>query len=119
MRSSDEKILVDIDTTLDQLIKNATTFERIASDALYAEELTALQKTQESLLARLVHMNDLLGCDEKRKACRKQPSTYHSIEHKIARFGRLSAKLASRLQKEMKTAHRPIIRKNRKKQPVR
>ena len=103
MIRSSEEILVDIDTTLDQLICNASAFEQIAAASLYEEEIAALHKTQESLMARLVHMNDLL----------KTPIRSKNIEGKIAQFGRLSAQLARQMGKEIRS-NRPTIRKNRK-----
>ncbi len=106
MIRSSEEILVDIDTTLDQLICNASAFEQIEAASLYEEEISALHKTQESLLARLVHMKDLL--DHKHKPIRSR-----NIEGKLAEFGRLSAELARQMGKEIRS-NRPTIRKNRK-----
>lgn len=119
MIRSGEEILVDIDTTLDQLIQNAATINCISFDTLFTNEMEALQKTQESLLARLVHMNDLLDRDEKRGCYRKQKVVYTKIEDKIVEFGRLSAQLMNQVEQDLKTGkqpnkNRPKIRKNRK-----
>ena len=123
MIRSGEKILVDIDATLDQLIENAATMNQISLDTLLADEMQALQRTQESLLARLVHMNDLLEPDEKRSFFRKQPIAYTSIENKIVRFGRLNAQLINQVKKDLSSAKKPSknepkIRKNRKRVKV-
>ncbi len=52
-----QEILNEIDATLDQLIKNAAALKEVADDThLFA----ALHKTQESLLAHLIHLDDFL-----------------------------------------------------------
>ena len=119
MIRSGEEILSDIDLTLDQLIKNAATIQSISFDALLANEIEALQKTQESLLARLFHMNNLIDADEKRAYYCKLPTVYTSIEEKIDRFSRLNAELIKQIRNEMRSGKKkgknPIrIRKNRK-----
>lgn len=119
MIRSGEEILSDIDTTLDQLIQNAATINRISFDTLFANEMEALQKTQESLLARLIHMNDLLDQDEKRSCFRKKPVVYSSIENKITQFGKLNNELMDQVKQDLSAAkkpnkNRPKIRKNRK-----
>ncbi len=119
MIRSGEEVLVDMDDTLDQLIENAAMLNRISLDALFANEVQALQRTQESLLARLIHMNDLLDGEEKRGHFRKQPTVYTSIETKITRFGRLNAELIEQVKQDMDSAkkpnnNRPKIRNNRK-----
>ncbi len=119
MIRSGEEILVDMDTTLDQLIQNAATINRISFDTLFSNEMEALQKTQESLLARLIHMNDLLDQDEKRIYFRKKPVVYSSIENKITQFGRLNSELMDQVKQDISAAKepnkkRPKIRKNRK-----
>lgn len=51
------EILNEIDATLDQLIKNAAALKDVADDTHLS---AALHKTQESLLAHLVHLDDFL-----------------------------------------------------------
>ena len=51
------EILKEIDATLDQLIKNAAALKDVADDTHLS---AALHKTQESLLAHLVHLDDFL-----------------------------------------------------------
>ena len=50
----------EIDATLDQLIKNAAALREFSSDQELKTELEALHKTQESLLARLIHLEEYL-----------------------------------------------------------
>lgn len=118
MIRSGEEILSDIDATLEQLIQNARVLKSIHTETLFAEEVTALQKTQESLLARLVHMQDLLATPTPKK----QKESCEGIEHKIARFGRLNMELVRGMEKNLKALRKasssfPVIRKNRKKSP--
>jgi hypothetical protein len=80
MIRSGEEILADIDTTLDQLIQNA---EVIRYDYLCENEIEALQKTQESLLARLIHMDLLLDNEQKKIPVKKKPLMYSSINEKL------------------------------------
>jgi len=119
MIRSGEEILVDIDDTLDHLIQNASAINCISCDPLFANEIEALQKTQESLLARLVHMNHLVDDDEKQAYFRKKPEAYTTMEHKIIRFGKLNNELINQLKKDLQDTkrsnkNRPKIRNNRK-----
>ena len=99
MIRSGEEILADIDDTLDHLIVNADVIKKISFSTLYSSEVEALQKTQESLLARLVHMNDLLKSHK--KAEEKQKS-FGSIEEKILRFGKLNAQIMNNAAAKIK-----------------
>lgn len=87
MKRSGEEILADIDATLDQLIQYADVAEITSS--LSNLEVEALQKTQESLLARLIRMEGMLNKDCKPA---KQKSLHH-VQQKIAQYSRLNARL--------------------------
>ncbi len=93
MKKSEEEILADIDATLDQLIQNADSIQHVPLKTLQENEVEALQKTQESLLARLIHMDCLLDPDQKKIQIRKQPIVYQHIQQKISAFGKLNARL--------------------------
>lgn len=84
MIRSSEEILIDIDQTLDQLIINAKIIQKIELDQLQISELEALQKTQESLLARLIDMNDLLKVQKKKVSA----AAKMQVEKKIEKFAR-------------------------------
>ncbi len=56
------EILNEIDTTLDQLIKNASALQDVADNTHLS---AALHKTQESLLAHLIHLEDFLDIPPK------------------------------------------------------
>jgi hypothetical protein len=99
MVKSSEEILADIDSTLDRLIENADVIKCVSLDTLYTSEVEALQKTQESLLARLVHMNDLLKGEKKET----DTESFGSIEEKMVRYGKLNAQMISRISQRMKS----------------
>ncbi|HSX04800.1 MAG TPA: hypothetical protein VLG76_08755 [Rhabdochlamydiaceae bacterium] len=82
-----EYILVEMDETLDQLIKNAKVIQHIPSKKLEPHELDAMQKTQESLLARLMHLDEALN----KKVVPEEP-----LKQKAAHFHELNQKLKKR-----------------------
>lgn len=113
MIRSSEEILADIDATLEQLIQNADACKQISINPLFTTEVQALQKTQESLLARLMHMQELL----KSEKCQKQDG-FAGIEKKVLRFGKLNTQMINHFAQGMKKIERstqPRIGRNRKK----
>jgi hypothetical protein len=118
MIRSGEEILADIDATLDRLIENAGVIKHVSLNALFMSEVEALQKTQESLLARLVHMHDLLKGDKKDV---DQPQSFSGIEQKILQFGKLNAQMincVSLTLKRSKKSRQPRVRPHRRKVKV-
>lgn len=85
------EVLNEIDITLDQLIKNAAALSEVTSDPLYQAEVEALQKMQESLLARLIHLDHFL----KEKSENK---TEQSIYDKLSVFSELSSNIAKQVR---------------------
>jgi len=115
MIRSGEEILADIDDTLDHLIANADAIKKISLSTLYISEVEALQKTQESLLARLVHMNDLLKSHKKTE---EGQSSLDSPEEKILRFGKLNAEIMNKAAAKIRRAKKsrvPRVRAYRRK----
>lgn len=55
-----EEILIQIDQTLDQLIRNAEIIQKVDLKELSENEIEAFQKTQESLLHHFLHMDQHL-----------------------------------------------------------
>lgn len=108
MRSKEE-LLKDIDTTLDQLIQNAETIQAISTDSLFEEEICALQKTQQSLLAHLVHVDKHIS--------RSAVSTAGRLEKKMHLYQELAQKLPraqSEEDKKKRLVQKPRIGRNRK-----
>ncbi len=99
------EILAAIDGTLDQLIQNAETMGKVSSETLSSVEKEAFQKTQESLLAKLLHMDTRLQENSQQLRIRR-PS--YNIQEKLQYFHRLDRKFSSSRMK-------PVIRKVRKK----
>jgi hypothetical protein len=121
MLSTGEEILADIDQTLDQLIENADIINRISFNALFTSEVQALQKTQESLMARLMHMHELLEKDKKQQFSTKKNQSVNQIKEKLKEFGQLNAQLIEYLTQKVRTPEqvkKPRIRSYRRKQSV-
>jgi hypothetical protein len=93
MLHSGEAILADIDATLDQLIDNAEAMRTVSRETLSEFEIESLQKTQESLLARLLHMDTLLDSEKRVVSLRKKSCSEGVLQQKIAEFGRLNERL--------------------------
>jgi DNA gyrase/topoisomerase IV subunit A len=107
-------ILLEIDTTLDQLICNAKAIDNVRLNDLTDTELDAFQKTQESLLQHLLHMDQRLEdkreelkipsrkstrIQTKRKAFERLDSTYQKSvkKHLVRKSGILAKRRAKRL----------------------
>ncbi len=112
---TDADILVDIDETLDHLIENATAIKQISHKPLFINEVEALEKTQESLLARLTHMQELLNQERQRKAIEKQSNFFSVIEQKLVRFGKRNAQMLRSIEARLQN-HSSFRIKRKKKQ---
>jgi hypothetical protein len=93
MNKSKEKLLAEIDTTLDLLIKNTEALEGVSFRVLEKNELTGLQKVHESICAHLLHREHMLK---------------EALQENIGRFTLLN----ERLMREMK---KRFLAKNSKK----
>ncbi|MFY7842912.1 MAG: hypothetical protein ACOVOR_02735 [Rhabdochlamydiaceae bacterium] len=60
-------IFSDMDNTVKQLIRNAELIKKLSSDCFLENESAALQKTQESLLANLINMDEGLSALQKKR----------------------------------------------------
>ncbi|MBM3191978.1 MAG: hypothetical protein FJZ63_04940 [Chlamydiae bacterium] len=87
---SDEAIVLEIDTTIDRLLENSEALKKIACNSLYQEEAFALEKTQESLIAHLIHMDNLLKkkADDVYKP--KEALSQKQVHAKLGRSGYLN-----------------------------
>lgn len=104
MIKSGKEILADIDATLDQLIQNAEAVRKVSLKMLSEQEVSSLQKTQESLLARLMDMNKLLDTET------RKPVQSGNLEKKIAAANALNAQIVKRFkgkEKEIKRLRLP------------
>lgn len=87
-----EELYQAIDQTLDQLIKNAETIAHVDLADLTETELDAFQKTQESLLHHLLHIDAKLA-EKKAKARIASPL----LQQKRQRFDALHSHTSRRL----------------------
>jgi hypothetical protein len=88
-----EDIVQEIDKTLDQLICNAEVISSVDLSDLTESELDAFQKTQESLLQRLMHMDERLAAQRQRS---KQPAQIH-LREKLFRFEELKSDYSQKI----------------------
>ena|SRR5579872_487590 len=107
-----EEILVEIDQTLDRLIRNAEIIQRVDLDELSDNEIEAFQKTQESLLHHFLHMDQHL--ENRRKELRIPDQRYASykIREKYSRFEKLKSVYHQNFAEMRK---RPILSKRKTK----
>lgn len=108
-----EEILLEIDETLDQLIRNAEAIETVDLKELSSAEIDAFQKTQESLLQHLLHMDEFLV--EKRKSLKIQnkKSGSFKIQEKLIRFEKMKDSYTQNLAKAERKL--PILLKRKHK----
>lgn len=111
MFRSAEEVLANIDATLDQLICNAEMMHTISIEAISEMEIGALQKTQESLLAHVLHMDTLL--DQKKKEQLLQKKQGVVIEQKISHFSRLNNQLVQDIANRFKVKSKRALRINK------
>lgn len=98
MKKPGQTILVDIDETLDQLIRNADAVNRIADRRRFTDEIKAMHKTQDSLIARLMHMHEVYENEKAKVEKREEKSQLSRIETKLTRFGKLNARMIATLE---------------------
>lgn len=100
-----EEILLEIDGTLDQLIRNAEVIQKADLKELSETEIDAFQKTQESLLQHLLHMDEFLVTKRKSLKIPDKRSASFKIQEKLLRF------------EKMKTSYHKNISEARSKLP--
>ena len=116
MLRSKEEILAELDSTLNQLLINIEIVSDVLPSDLSELEIHAMHKTQESLLARFMHMNDLIKDEERKKLQKKHTNT---LEAKLKKFGELNASFIESITTELSSSgpkyqKKPRIGKNRK-----
>lgn len=82
MNEKKEDILSDINATLEQLLQIAEALKLAKISGYFSHEVEALEKIEESLLARLMHRQSLLEMDQKK-------IRLNSIPHKIVKAYRV------------------------------
>jgi hypothetical protein len=97
-----EEILSEIDTTLDQLIRNAETLQGADLHDLSEIEIDAFQKTQESLLHHLMHMDQVYDTKKKSLRIPNRKSASFKIQEKLTHFEKLKDDLNNSIEKSSK-----------------
>jgi hypothetical protein len=92
-----EEILVKIDSTLDQLIQNAESIRTVDLKDLSEMELEAFQKTQESLISHLLHMDQLLQTKRSSLKVPHHQSASKKIQEKRLKFEGLESTIHKRI----------------------
>ncbi len=86
MRESTEELLEDIESTLDQLMQTADALQAAKHSHHFEHEVTLLENTQESLLARLMHRQSVLEMNERKKML--DSIKKEEIEQKVVEYAR-------------------------------
>lgn len=108
-----EDILLEIDGTLDQLIRNAEAIENVDLQELSEIEIAAFKKTQESLLQHLMHMDEFLVTKKDSLKLQNKRSASFKIQEKLLKFEKMKTSYHKNLsQVQSKT---PILLKRRSK----
>lgn len=84
-----EDILLEIDQTLDQLIRNAETIQKVNVNELTETEVDGFQKTQESLLQHLLHMDEFLVAKRNSLKLQNKKSANFKIQEKLLKFEKM------------------------------
>lgn len=84
-----EEIILEIDATLDRLICNAEAVQNVNFNELSETEIEAFQKTQESLLQHLMHMDQFLETKTKKLKTIDKKSSRNQIQQKLVKFEKL------------------------------
>lgn len=98
-------LLTEVEETLDQLIENAAMLAGIDLSLVSQEEMEAFQKTQESLLQRLLRIEEMMTAKRLRRDA--------NLEKKRQRFLVLSTKLQVAISEAMR---HPMVSKRKGKQ---
>ena len=106
-----EEILIEIDATLDSLIRNAETLKGADLLDISDIEIDAFQKTQESLLHHLLHMDEVFETKRKNIRIPNKKSASYKIQEKLERFEKLKVEISSSIERVSKK--HPILSKRR------
>ncbi len=109
-----QEILQEIDSTLDQLIRNAEIIQNVDLKELSESEMDGFQKTQDSLIQHLLHMDQFLSQKKDGLKVPEPKSAGATIQQKLFRFERLKTAYHKSI-KEIPTCKTAILLKRRNK----
>ncbi|MBM3184381.1 MAG: hypothetical protein FJZ64_03655 [Chlamydiae bacterium] len=107
-----EQLITEIDATLDRLICNAEAIANIDLKTLSDQELEAFQKTQDSLIHHLLHVDERLKTEQ--GICPDQRSVIYKIAAKRRKFERLNSPCKNTVANNL-NKKKSILLKRRKK----
>lgn len=119
MLTSQHDILSEIDDTIEQLMKNDKVLKQIETKKSFEQEAIALEKTQESLLAHLIHMDELLKSRQSKTPVEKESLLSSDVHNKLGRSGYLNKFIEKNVFKKPQTkssnklSQRPKIHKRK------
>lgn len=90
-----QNILKEIDETLTQLLHNANVLQQITDNPKYTQEKSALENTQESLFAHLIHMDCLLS--QENISIKKKEKNALNISKRLTTTGRFDSKFIEKM----------------------
>jgi len=90
MDDSHKEIVHDIESTLDELIELGSALKTAKTSASFNHEVEALEKLQESLLARLIDRESVFDRDPKKKML--ESIRRDTLYQKIAEYGKKGAR---------------------------
>ncbi len=108
------EITLEIDNTLDQLIRNAELIQMADFDQLSETEIDAFQKTQESLLHHFIHMDQKLVAQRNNLRKQNKDSTKSKIQEKWLRFEKLKNEYNKNLSEQIRSWHRQSLLSKRR-----
>ena len=104
---SNDAIMSKIDGTIDQLIQNAEILSEISADSRYESETLALKKTQESLFAHLIHLDEYLSENRFSSVIKKKESILSVVFDQFIQMEELDSSLVH----QMKSSHFSVTSK--------
>jgi hypothetical protein len=112
---SKNEILSELESTLNQLIRNIQTLNNVDISDISPYEMGAMNKTQESLLVKCLHISEQL----KTKKTSVSPTKESNIQEKLHLFGQLNTDFLNKISNQKAdtgpmTRKKPRIGKNRK-----
>ncbi len=110
-----EEILMEIDTTLDQLIKNAEVLQDTNLEELSETEIEGFQKMQESLIQHLIHMDQHLEMKRKNLKTLDKRSASYKIQEKLTKFERLKTEYHKNISQTLVKGRTPFLSKRKTK----
>ena len=109
-----DQFFVDIDETLDQLIENAEMLEEVKPlQKEYVKEIQALEQIQDSLINRLVNLDELMEHDN------VKPNNQKEIKEKVKRFSQLDPSILPHIGKRFNVEHNQLAVRNIRKRTKR